>query len=70
MQRERVVTTMVSDKIGRQMLQQMQVADEGSGDDHPNSDAPIPAALSDVFTDESVDMSGNEGGVMQDEGGV
>jgi hypothetical protein len=27
-------------------------------------------ALSDLFTDESVDTSGNEGGVMGDEGGV
>ncbi len=65
---------MASDKIGRQMPQQKQAGDEGSGDDHPNSDAPIPAnelvvALSNVFTDESVDTSGNEGGVMGDEGG-
>ncbi len=55
------------------MLQKKQAADEGSGDDHPNSDAPIPAnelvvALSDVFTNKSVDTSGNEGGVMGDEG--
>ena len=55
------------------MLQQKQVADEGFGDDQPNSDAPIPAnelvvALSDVFTNESVDTSGNEGGVMGNEG--
>ena len=57
------------------MFQQKQVADEGSGDDHPNSDAPIPAnelvvALFGVFTNESVDKSGNEGGVMGDEGGI
>jgi len=57
------------------MLQQKQAVDEGSGNDHPNSDAPFPAnelvvALSDVFTNESVDMSGNEGGVMGDEGGL
>jgi hypothetical protein len=57
------------------MLQQKQAVDEGSGDDHPNSDAQIPAnelvvALSDVFTDESVDTSGNEGGVMGNETGV
>jgi hypothetical protein len=56
------------------MSQQKQAADEGSGNNHPNSDAPIPAdelvvALSDVFTNESVDTSGNEGGVMGDEGG-
>ena len=56
------------------MSQQKQAADEGSGDDHPNSDAPIPAnelvvTLSDVFINESVDSSGNEGGVMGDEGG-
>jgi len=55
------------------MSQQKQVADEGSGDDHLNSDAPIPVnelvvALSDVFTNESVDTSVNEGGVMGDEG--
>ena len=40
---------------------------------HGNSSTPIPAnelvvALSDVFTNESVDTSGNEGGVMGDEG--
>ena len=75
MRRERAVTTTACDKIGRRMLQRKkQAADEGSGDDHPNSDAPIPAnelvvALSDVFTNESVDTSGNEGGVMGDEGG-
>ena len=56
------------------MSQQKQAADEGSGDDHPNSDAPIPAnelvvTLSDVFTNESVDTSGNEGEDMGDEGG-
>ena len=56
------------------MSQQKQAADEGSGDNHPNSDAPIPAnelvvALSDVFTNKSVDTSGNEGGLMGDEGG-
>jgi len=65
MQRERAVTTTASDKIGRRMSQRKQAADEGSVDDHPNSDAPIPAnvvvALSDVFTDKSVDMSDNEG---------
>ncbi len=74
MRRERAVTTTASDKIGRRMSQQKQAADEGSGNDHPNSNAPIPAnelavALSDVFTDESVDTSGNEGGVMGDAGG-
>ena len=63
------VTTTASDKIGRQMSQQRQAADEGSGNDHPNSDAPIPTnefvvVISDVFTDKSVDTSGNEGGVM------
>ena len=56
------------------MSQQKQAADEGSGDDHPNSDPPIPAnelvvSFSNVFTNESVDTSGNEGGVMGDEGG-
>ena len=75
MQRERAVTTTASDKIGRRMLQQKQAADEGSGDDHSNSDAPIPAnelvvAMSDVFTDKSANTSGNEGGVVGDEGGV
>ncbi len=48
---------------------------ESSGDDHPTSDAPIPAndlvvALSDLFTNKSFDMSGNDGGVMGEEGGV
>jgi hypothetical protein len=57
------------------MSQQKQEVDEGSGNDHPNSDAPIPAnelvvALVDIFTNKSVDTSGNEGGVMGDEGGV
>ena len=56
---------MASDKIGRRMSQQKQAADEGSGYDHPNSDAPIPAnelvvALSDVSTVKSVDTPGNE----------
>ena len=69
-----IVTTVASDMIGRRMLQQNQASDEGSGNDHPNSDAPIPAyelvvALSDVSTNESVDASGNERGVMGDEGG-
>jgi hypothetical protein len=49
---------------------------KSSGDDHPNSDAPIPdnelvVALSDLFTaDESIDTSGNDGGVERKEGGV
>ncbi len=49
---------------------------ESSGDDHPNSDAPIPdnelvVALSDLFTaDKSIDTSGNDGGVVGEEGGV
>ena len=51
---------------------------ESSGDDHPNSDAPLPdnelvVALSDLFTaDESVDTSGNDEGVLVlgEEGGV
>ena len=56
------------------MSQRKQAADEVSGDDHPNSNAPIPVnelvvAFSDVFTNKSVDTSGNEGGVMGDEGG-
>ena len=56
------------------MSQQKQAADEGSGNDHPNSDAPIPAnelvvALSDDFTNKLVDTSGNEGEVMGNEGG-
>ncbi len=73
MRQERVVTTTASDKIGWRMSHRKQAADEGSGNDHPNSDAPIPAnvvvALSDVFTDKSVDMSGNERGFMGGEGG-
>jgi len=67
------------------MSPRKQVVDEGSGDDHPNSDAPIPAnvivvlsdvfpanvvvALSGVFTNKSVDTPGNERGVMEGEGG-
>jgi hypothetical protein len=48
---------------------------ESSGDDHPTSDAPIPAndlvvALSNLFTNKSFDTSGNDGGVMGEEGGV
>ena len=75
MRRERAVTTTACDKIGRRMLQRKkQAADEGSGEDHPNSDAPIPVnvvvTLSDVFTDKSVDMSGNEGVFMGGEGGL
>ena len=73
MRRERAVTTTASDKIGRRMSQRKQAADEVSGDDHPNSNAPIPVnvvvALSDVFTNKSVDASGNEGGFMGGEGG-
>ena len=64
-----------SDKFGRQMSQRKQAADEGSGNDHPNSDAPIPAnvvvTLSDNFINtKSVDTSGNEGGVTGGEGGL
>jgi len=48
---------------------------ESSGDDHATSDALIPAnelvaALSNLFTDESFDTSGNDGGFMVEEGGV
>ena len=48
---------------------------ESSGDDHPTSDALIPAnelvvTLSDLFPDESFDTSGNDVGVMGEEGGV
>ena len=48
---------------------------ECSGDDHPTSDALIHAnelvaALSNLFTDEAFDTSGNDGGVMGEEGGV
>ena len=47
-----------------------------SSDDHPNSDAPIPdnelvVALSDLVTaNESIDTSGNDGGVVGEEDGV
>ncbi len=56
-------------------MQQKQEVDEGSGDYHPTSNAPIPAnelfvALSYLFTDESVDTSRTEGGVMGEQGGV
>jgi len=73
MRRERAVTTTASDKIRQRMSQRKQAADEGSGNNHPNYDAPIPATvvvtLSDVFMDKSVVTSGNEGGFMGGEGG-
>ena len=45
MQQERVVTTTASNKIGRRMLQLKQAADDGSSNDHPNFDTPIPAKV-------------------------
>ena len=67
--------TMTQEEFDKLAADRNELIVESSGDDHPNSDAPIPAnelvvALSDVFTDESVDTSGNDGGVMGDEGGV
>ncbi len=65
--------TMTQEEFDKLAANRNQLIVESSGDDHPNSNAPIPAnelvvALSDDFTDKSVDTSGNEGGVMGDEG--
>jgi hypothetical protein len=67
--------TMTQEEFDKLAADRNELIVESSGDDHPNSDAPIPAnelvvALSDLFTDESVDTSGNDGGVVEEEGGV
>jgi hypothetical protein len=65
---------MTQEEFDKLVVDRNQLIVESSGNNHPNSDAPIPAnelvvALSDVFTNKPVDTSGNEGGVMGDEGG-
>ena len=67
--------TMTQEEFNNLAADRNELIVESSGDDHPNSDAPIPAnelvvALADLFTDESVDTSGNDGGVVEEEGGV
>jgi hypothetical protein len=67
--------TMTQEEFDKLAADRNELIVESSGDDHPNSDAPIPAnelvvALSDLFTDKSVDTSGNDGGVVGEEGGV
>ena len=67
--------TMTQEEFDKLVADRNELIVESSGDDHPNSDAPIPAnelvvALADLFTDESVDTSGNDGGVVEEEGGV
>ena len=70
-----VALTMTQEEFDKLAADRNELIVESSGDDHPTSDAPIPAnelgvALSDLFTDESFDTSGNDGGVMGEEGGV
>ena len=67
--------TMTQEEFDKLVADRNELIVESSGDDHPNSDAPSPAnelvvALADLFTDESVDTSGNDGGVVEEEGGV
>ena len=69
------VLTMTQEEFDKLEADGNELIVESSSNDHPNSNASIPAnelvvVLSDVFTDESVDTSGNEGGVMGDEGGA
>jgi hypothetical protein len=70
-----VALTMTQEEFDKLAADRNELIVESSGNDHPTSDAPIPAnelgvALSDLFTDESFDTSGNDGGVMGEEGGV
>ena len=67
--------TMTQEEFDKLAADRNELIVESSGDDHPTSDAPIPAnelvvALSDLFTNESFDTFGNEEGVMGEEGGV
>jgi len=69
------VLTMTQEEFDKLEADGNELIVESSSNDHPNSDASIPVnelvvALSDVFTDKSVDTSRNEGGVMGDEGGA
>jgi hypothetical protein len=70
--------TMTQEEFNKLAADRNELIVESSGDDHPNSDAPLPdnelvVALSDLFTaNESVDTSGNDEGVLVlgEEGGV
>ena len=67
--------TMTQEEFDKLAADRNELIVESSGDDHPTSDAPIPAnelvvALSNLFTNEAFDTSGNDGGVMGEEGGV
>jgi hypothetical protein len=67
--------TMIQEEFDKLAADRNELIVEFIGDDHPTSDAPIPAnelvvALSDLFTNESLDTSRNDGGVMGEEGGV
>jgi hypothetical protein len=67
--------TMTQEEFDKLAADRNELIVESSGDDHPTSDAPISAnelvvALSDLFTDESFDTSGDDGGVMGEEDGV
>ena len=67
--------TMTQEEFHKLSADRNELIFKSSGDDHPTSDAPIPAnelvvALSDLFTNESFDTFGNDEGVMGEEGGV
>ena len=68
------VLTMTQEEFDKLAADRNELIFESSGDDHPTSDAPIPAnelivTLSDLFT-KAFDTSGNDGGGMGEEGGV
>jgi hypothetical protein len=70
-----VALMMTQEEFNKLAANRNELIVESSSDDGPNNDAPIPAnelvvTLSDLFTDESVDMSRNDGGVMGEEGGI
>ena len=67
--------TMTQEEFDKFAANRNELIVEYSGDDHPTSNAPIPdnelvVAMFDLFTDNSFDTSGNDGGVMGEEGGV
>ncbi len=68
--------TMTQEEFDKLAADRNELIVASSGNDHPNSDALISdnelvVALSDLFTtNESVDTSGNDGGVVGEEGGV